>query len=159
MGDSFSNREQEAPFNMAIATLKRLDLILIQIRQLHLIHDPDSISKQKAHIELVKQFYLNAVPLFDPATEIKAKKDKEKKDKESKEKKGDDKKLKTMKELGEEILSFKMSRKSFIRNANQSVHEIYSYEKEIRLNEILCELQTKLKKFFMPGKRAAEGLM
>lgn len=139
------NHNSEAPFNMAIATLKRLDLILIQIRQMHSQYPQDSIIKQKAHIDLVKQFYLNATPLFDPAED----------DKNADEKKG----LKTMKELGKEILSFTTIKKAFIRNRNQKVHEIYSHKKEIRLNEILEELQSKLKRFFMPGKKFREGLM
>jgi len=142
MNDSFSNREIEAPFNMAIATLKRLDLILIQIRQLHSQYTPDSNIKQKAHIDLVKQFYLNAIPLFD------VEKEKEKEDGK-----------KSMKELGKEILELNMERKSKISNGNQSVGEIYSYDKEIRLNEIMVDLQFRLKRFFMPGKKNVEGLM
>jgi len=140
MGENYFNRQEEAPFNMAIATLKRLDLILIQIRQLHCQYFPESIIKQKAHVDLVKQFYLNAVPLFNP--------DEDDKNKQT-----------TIEELGAEILSFKMENKSIIRNGNQRQLEIYSYDKEKRLNEIICELQTKLKRFFMPGKRRVEGLM
>jgi len=135
------NHNSEAPFNMAIATLKRLDLILIQIRQMHSQYPQDSIVKQKAHIDLVKQFYINATPLFDSNEDDK------------------DKSSKTMKELGKEIFAFTTIKKSFIKTGNQKVREIYSHKKEIRLNEILEELQSKLKRFFMPGKKYREGLM
>lgn len=135
--------DSEAPFNMAIATLKRLDLILIQIRQLHYQYPQESIAKQKAHIDLTKQFYLNATPLFDPKEDDKDKK----------------KGSKTMEELGKEVLIFNTVKKGVIRNRNQKICEFYSFKKERRLNEILEELQFKLKRFFMPGKKFREGLM
>ncbi len=150
MGEYAAPREVEAPFNMAIATLKRLDMILQQIKQLYLQYPSNSIEKQKAYIDLVKQFYLNAVPLLE---NVKDNKKEDKRSEENKEKKID------IEALGKEIIKLKMDVKTYVRNGVQKTRELYSDEKEIRLNEILRELQITLKKFFMPGKRDVEGLI
>lgn len=131
MGDE---REIEAPFNMAIATLKRLDIILQQIRQLDIMYPSNSVDKQKSYMNLVKQFYINAIPLFP-------KKDKGEKDKTS-----------NIAKLGEEIISMTIKKRPFIISGGQKIGEVYDGKLDVRLNEILIELQQKLKKFFMPGK-------
>ncbi len=143
-----NERETEAPFNMAIATLQRLDLILQQIRNLDVQFPIDSVSKQKSYISLVKQFYINSVPLFKE--DGKKKKGGKKKDTTKKE---------SLKKLQDEILSLKLDKKKCIRSGTQIYKYTYSEEKEKRINEILIEIQQRLSKFFMPGKRDTEGLI
>ena len=139
------SREGEAPFNMAIATLKRLDIILQQIRILNSIYSSNSIEKQKSHIGLLQQFYINAVPLF--------KENKDKKNK--KEKVGDG----SLKELETEILNFGLETKTIVKSGSQKFINVYSSSKERRLNEIMIDLLKRLDKYFMPGRREAEGLI
>lgn len=160
MGDDGFSREIEAPFNMAIATLQRLDLILQQITQLHTHYTHNSLQKQWAHIDLAKQFYMNSVPLLAniKANEKKLKPKTKKSDK-KKEKKIEASPSEKIEKLGKEILNFRMETKTGIRNNVQKVGEIYSYDKEVRLNEIICEIQIRLKNFFMPDKRETEGLI
>jgi hypothetical protein len=124
------NRETEAPFNMAVATLMRIDIILKEIKNLSYRFSGNSAEKQKAYIELVKQFYINAVPLLgDEADKYK-----------------------------KEILGLQLNKRRDIKSGNQKYIYCYSPKKEERLNEILVEIQQKLKKFFMPGRKA-EGLI
>jgi hypothetical protein len=124
------NRETEAPFNMAVATLMRIDIILKEIKNLSFKFPHNSAEKQKAYIELVKQFYINSVPLLGDAAE----------------------------DYKKEVLGFQLSRKRDIKSGNQKYIHFYSHAKEERLNEILVDIQQKLKKFFMPGRKA-EGLI
>jgi len=124
----------EAPFNMAIATLRRLDAILQQIRFNDVIYPRDSPEKQRAYIGLVKQFYINAVPLFPK----------------------DDK---DFKKLGDEILNTKVLKTQGIRSGSQAIGYIYSEDLEKKLNLFLINIQIKLRKFFMPDKRDIEGLI
>lgn len=128
------DRAIEAPFNMAIATLKRLDTILQQIRNNDTLYPHDSPEKQKSFIGLVKQFYINSVPLFP-------KEDKE------------------LKDLGDEILNLKIKKTTGIKGGGQTYVYIYTEELDKRLNQILIEIQLKLKRFFMPDKRDIEGLI
>ena len=139
----------EAPFNMAIATLQRLDTILQQIRNLNMMYPSRSVELQKAYIGLVQQFFINATPLFD---NIKEGKDDAKNDK--KDDKKDD-----LKNLETEILELSLSHKRGIKSGTQISGFVYDDNKQKRLNEILIILQRKLKKFFMPGKREQEGLI
>ena len=147
-----NERETEAPFNMAIATLQRLDAILQQIRDLDSQYPIDSASKQKSYISLVKQFYINSVPLFKESKNVYGKKKKGGK------KKDTTKKI-SLKVLQNEILSLKLDKKKVIRSGTQTYKYVYSEEKEKRINEILIDLQQRLSKFFMPGKRDTEGLI
>lgn len=114
--------EGAAPFNMAVATLMRLDAILRQMKDINFLYPPRTPQKQEAHIGLVKQFYINAVPLL--------------KDKAPKWK--------------EEILNFSVVNKNSIKAGNQRNTEIYSPEIEKRLNEVMIEIQLVINKFFMP---------
>ena len=129
MGENYS-RETEAPFNMAIATLKRLDTILQQIRAMDFHFSQSSAEKQKSYISLVKQFYINAVPLL---------------------------KEEDVEEYKKEILGLDVKLKHTIISGVQKQKYLYNVELEIRLNEILIELQQKLKKFFMPKGKDPGG--
>lgn len=138
-------REVEAPFNMAVATLKRIDIILQQIKQLYNQYPHGTLERQKAHIDLVKQLYLNSVPLLENVRDSINKNQK-------------DNHLK-LDNLEKEILGIQVKKTYIIVSGNQRRIEGYSYNLEKRLHEITAELQKKLKRFFMPGKREAEGLM
>lgn len=126
--------EIEAPFNMAIATLRRLDSILLQIRSNEITYPYDSPEKQKAYLSLVKQFYINAVPLFP---------------------KNDN----DFKEIGDELLNIKIKKSQGIKKGFQTY--IYYYDEELnkKLDDFLITIQIKLRKFFMPDKRDIEGLI
>lgn len=123
-GDDYG--EKDAPFNMAIATLRRLDVILQQIKNLNLRFSQDSPEKQKAHISLVRDFYIQATPLFSETD------------------------LKDLKEIEKELLNFSIDKKSKIKSGSQKIGYVFDVEKEKRLNEILIDLQVKLKRYFMP---------
>ena len=137
-------RGAEAPFNMAIATLKRLDVILQQMRNLDTLYPMKSIEKQQSQIASVKQFYINSVPLF------------KQKDKDKKPGKEEQKELK---ELQSEILDLQVKMRVGVKSGTQVSRYIYSDKLEKRMNEIMIEIQTRLKEFFMPGKRDTEGLI
>lgn len=115
-------REIEAPFNMAIATLMRLDNILKQLTYLDTMYPRDSIEKQKIHLGLIKQLYINSASLLNE-TEIKNYK---------------------------EVLELSLKQKTGIKAGSQKHNYIYDPKLELRLNEIAIELQQKLKRFFMP---------
>jgi hypothetical protein len=119
----YANREGDAPFNMAVATLMRLDTILQQIRTIDFLFQSDSPDKQKAHIGLVKQFYINAIPLLADA-EVTDYKDR--------------------------VLKIELKSTSRVKAGNQSMRYYYDKDIEMELNTILIELQQKLKKYFMP---------
>ncbi len=144
MGEDYV-RQEEAPFNMAIATLKRLDTILQQIRSLNSFSIINSVEKQDSHINLMQSFYINAVPLFEE-NKKKKRKEKEKEDN-------------SLKELETEILNFCLEKKTIVKSGNQQYIHIYSSDKEKRINQIMIELLKRLEKYFMPGRREAEGLI
>ena len=125
--------EVDAPFNMAIATLRRLDAILIRIRILDDAYAFDSPEKQKSLIGLVKHFFINSTPLL---------------------------KEEDVAAYKEKILPIDLKTSSKIKSGVQSVIYIYDPELDIKLNGILIELQTKLKRFFMPkGKDPASAII
>jgi len=130
MGDG-KNREVEAAFNMAVATLERLHIILQQIKNLNFQYKSGTSEKQIAHIDLIKQFYLNATPLL-----------------------GDD-----AKGYEDRVLNLVMTKKLYINGGTQVCGYVYNDNLEKKLNKILIDMQLKLKKYFMPGKKASEGLI
>jgi len=123
--------ETEAPFNMAIATLMRLDSILQQISKLDFMFPFDSAEKQKSYLGLVKQFYINAIPLLK------------------------DEDLNTY----GTILEINLNKKISIKSGSQKINASYNPELELKLNKFLVDLQYKLKKYFMPKGDSREGLI
>ena len=112
--------------------LQFLDSILNRIRVLDSTYTINTAEKQKIYIGLVKQFYINSGPLLD-------------------EKYAEEKK--------ERILTIDIESKNVIKNGIQKKAFIYDNKLEIELNEILIELQQKLKKFFMPvGKDPSKAV-
>tara|TARA_R100001530_G_scaffold135690_1_gene113553 strand:+ start:426 stop:854 length:429 start_codon:yes stop_codon:yes gene_type:complete len=61
---ALSERETPAPFNMAIDTLQRLGEILREIKQVSTLVLEDAVKSQTMKLDLVKQFFLNAIPLL-----------------------------------------------------------------------------------------------
>ncbi len=121
------DHNSEAPFNMAIATLMRLDAILKDIKIVDCRYPIDSPEKQKSYLGLVKQFYLNSIPLME---EKKAKK-----------------------EEFQELLSLGIKKEKVIRNGVQKNIAVYDKALDLKLNNLLIKLQTLLKKYFMPKGR------
>lgn len=126
-GDT-QNNNQDAAFNMAIATLERLDTILQQIRTIDSNMSLPIIFRQSTKIKLLKQFFINASPLLDE---------------------------KVVKQYKEEILNLQIDSKIGIKSGAHKVSEFYSPEKEKRVDTILIELQVSLRKYFMPSKKQA----
>ena len=115
--------DRNPPFNMAVATLMRLDAILKEIKMLHFRYAPYSSPKQNAHLNLAKEFYVNAVPLLDDNAKDY-----------------------------EWILKESMNRKLHVSNGNQRYTEVYDSNKDVKLNTLVADIQLKLKKFFMPSR-------
>lgn len=119
------NYDSEAPFNMAVATLMRLDAILQQIRTLDYSYPFDSPEKQKAYLGLVKQFYINSIPLLRNEDTDKY----------------------------NYILRLQISRDKKIKSGSQTYSSAFDFNLDYKLNMILVELQQVLKKYFMPKGR------
>lgn len=121
-------REPDAPFNMAIATLERLDTILQQLRNNSFMINAALIDRQAVKISLTQQFFLNAIPLLKEKYVEKHKKD---------------------------ILNLKLTKKAGIRSGTQGINTVYDQELDVELDEILIAMQLKLQKYFMPSKGQA----
>lgn len=117
--------EQEAPFNMAVATLMRLDAKLQQISYLDYKHPFDSPEKQKSYLNLVKQFYINAIPLLNEQ-DVK---------------------------YFSKILTIDMKTKSKVKSGSQKIIICYDRQLDTTLNNYLVQLQLRMKKYFMPKGR------
>lgn len=118
-----TEREVEPKFNFALDTLERLSSVLRRISILQIVYPNDLNARQNEYIGLIKQLYLVAIPLLDETMINKYK---------------------------DEILDFKMDIKLVIKSKIQTMQEMYSATKEKRLNEILVNLQFKLRRFLMP---------
>lgn len=118
---------EEAKFNMALATLKRLDIILQQIKQLNYSMPNNSVQKQKSHVALVRELYIASYPLFHQVE------DKEK-----------------LVGLKKEVIGLQIKRKNITKGGCNKIIEDYDTELENRLFEITIEIQSGLNKFFMP---------
>lgn len=126
------DHELYAPFNMAIATLMRLDKILQNIRDL--AESPFSAEiRQEMHLYYVKQFYLNAVPLLPDKLPEKFK----------------------------FLLDLNMVEKEKIENSGFTTKKtgqkklFYNPELELKLNKALQDIQIMLQqneRLFMPSK-------
>lgn len=115
--------QTEASFNMAVATLQRIHLCLETMR-LIFFNYPPSITRQRVHIDMVKMFYQNAVPLLKEA------------------------KVDT-KEYEKEIAQLSLS--SRINKGRKELY--YDFKKEQRCLAIVAELENKLSPYFMPKRR------
>ncbi len=125
-------QSKEAPFNMAIATLKRLDEILVEIKTASSMTVLDPVISQSIKINLVRQFFLNAIPLLEE---------------------------KDIKRFRKTIFSLRETKRKKISNSaygESKVGEmvsVYDYRMDLYLDNILVEVQLALQKnrFFMPS--------
>jgi hypothetical protein len=133
--NNFNDNEEgiSAPFNMGVSTLMRLDNILRQITELSINDKIPPDLKQVMKIELVKQFYLDSVPLLKE----------------------------NIVRSYEWILEIKPKTVPHLRRDNSDtikqigVKPLFSPELDLKLNKVLCDLQIELQKekYFMPSKR------
>ncbi len=113
--------KQKHGINIALASQLRLHDILNRIVSLDAGYPIDSPEKQKCYLSLVKQYLISAVPYLSPE---------------------DAKKYQT------EVLSFSIKRMSSVRRGNQKFSYQFSPQMDRRLNEILMELQGRLRHIF-----------
>lgn len=113
--------KQKHGINIAMASQLRIHDILNRIVNLDANYPIDSPEKQKCYLSLVKQYIISAVPYLSP---------------------GDAKKYQ------KEVLSFSIKKMSSVRKGNQKFSYQFNTVLDKRLNEILMELQQKLRPLF-----------
>jgi hypothetical protein len=125
-----------APFNMAIDTLQRLGDILREIKDISAdLNDPLAL-KQVKKLNLIKQFFYNAVPLL-PNKIVEA--------------------------YEEKIINLNYSERAYGEKMNAFNTKIlgkipvYDVELEIKIDKLLVNIQKELQKekYFMPPKHDA----
>lgn len=128
MDNGIKEAPKEAAFNAAIATLMRLDRILIDIKDNSIAEKRTKGKKQHYKYRLVKAFYVQSVPLI---------KDKEDKDL-----------------IKKKLLAIKLIYREVIAWNNYTTPK-YIDEIENELDDILILIQEALQKggHFMPEKR------
>lgn len=113
--------QQKHDINIALVSQMELSNILKQIVHLDMNYPIDSPEKQKAYLNLVKQYFIRAVPYLSVSDSSKYKK---------------------------ELLSFNVYSQSNVRKGSQSISYKYDPKLDFRLNEILIEIQQKLRPIF-----------
>jgi hypothetical protein len=113
--------KQKHGINIALASQLRLHDILNRIVNLDANYPIDSPEKQKCYLSLVKQYLISAVPYLSPTDAKKYQK---------------------------EVLSFSINRKSDVKKGMQKFSYRFNQKLDIRLNQILMELQQKLRHLF-----------
>lgn len=123
-----------APFNMAIATLMRLDEILKESKNLiYLINDLGV--RQETKIDLLRSFFLNSVPLLKPEE---------------------------VDEFSWILELETLKREELIKNAGQNkpsgkLKPFFDKEIELKINKAFVSIQQRLQEghYFMPPKKDA----
>lgn len=113
--------KQKHGINIALASQLRLHDILNRIVSLDAGYPIDSPEKQKCYLSLVKQYLISAIPYLSPTDSNKYK---------------------------QEVLSFSIKRMSSVRKGTQKFSYQFSPKLDKRLNEILMELQGRLRHIF-----------
>ncbi len=119
--DNKSFYKQKHEMNTALASQMRLHDLLNRIASLDASHPIDSPEKQKCYLNLVKQYFISAVPYL------------------------------SKKDAGiykNELLRFDVTKKSSVIKGRQTYTYQFDQKLDFRLNEILVELQIKLRKIF-----------
>lgn len=119
--DNQSFYKQKHGINIALASQLRLHDILGRIVNLDAGYPIDSPEKQKCYLSLVKQYLISAVPYLSPTD---------------------------AKKYQAEVLSFSIKKMSSVRKGNQKFSYQFSPKLDKRLNEILMELQGRLRHIF-----------
>lgn len=124
----------QAPFNMALDTLKRLSDILKDIRIFSSTLEIGKGERQEIKVSLVKQFFIQSTPLLEEDAIEKYK---------------------------EQVLALKPTLKKILNRKGLVVEIIsdYNSELETKLDNIVIELQLELQKkgHFMPEADAEGG--
>lgn len=132
MGDEYldkideDNDSQNESFNMAVATLMRLDGILRRMEFTSQV--TQGIPKQKAQLELLRHFFINASPLM-------AQKDPN-----------------GAKDYVEKVQRLKISSRMF----KGKRYEIYNPKLDDDIMNLVTEIQIKLKGHFMPSGKSRD---
>jgi hypothetical protein len=114
---------REASFNMAVATLSRLDGIL---KRMEIVSEMTSgLREQRLHIKLLRHFFMNATPLLK--LHLKAKE---------------------FAELQKRVLSVKIPQKTI----KGKRIEYYNPNLDDDIMELLMDVQGEIKEHFMPHK-------
>ncbi len=113
--------KQKHGINIALASQLRLHDILNRIVNLDANYPIDSPEKQKCYLSLVKQYVISAMPYLS----------------------NDDAKI-----YKDEILSFSIKKKSNVSRGIQKFGYEFDTKLDIRLNQILMELQQRLRHLF-----------
>ena len=119
MGDDKDFYKQKHEINITFASQMRMHDILNRIVDIDSRYPIDSPEKQKCYLNLVKQYFISAVPYISEADANKYK---------------------------DEILSFSVKQKSNVRKGSQKYNYIFDSALDKRLNQILVELQIKLRR-------------
>jgi len=124
--------KSEAPFNMAVASLMRLDAILTDIKNISLTQSTNNLSRssgQHLKLKLVKDFFLQSVPLIKPEN---------------------------LEEIKNKVFALKPSYRD-LKKDNPSLGKIPAFSEtlETSLDEMLIEIQVILQSngVFMPSKK------
>jgi len=129
----YTGDNEKAKFNMAIDTLKRLGIILIDIKDNSNNIESNTVTNQLKKINLTKSFYIHSAPLLS---------------KDFKE------------ENGEKLLKCKLNNKKHIQNRSgrsgiiMGEYPVYDFDLDFYLDNILVMIQEDLasKGMFMPPK-------
>jgi len=129
--EEYEKEHEQASFNMALDTLKRLGEILREIKLVSSSPNFPKESKQEMKVNLIKQFFIQATPLME---------------------------IKFVEENQEEIINLTPSNTRILEKRDYGAHKFVGYDKtfdqklEVKLDNILIKLQIELQKkgHFMP---------
>ena len=121
--------KQKHEINIALASQLRLSSLLDRIAILDANYPFDSPEKQKCYLNLVKQYFISAVPYLS---------------------------LTDTKKFKDEIFKFNISRRSDVTKGVQRFNYQFDPQLDLKLNEILVRLQIKLRKIFTKVKDEEE---
>ena len=113
--------KQKHEINIALVSQMELSNILRQLMLLDATYPIDSPQKQKSYLNLVKQYLIRATPYLSKIDSENYKK---------------------------EILGFGVNKKAGVKAGKQFLNYEFDPELDFRLNEILIELQQKLRPIF-----------
>jgi len=120
-GETDSFYQQKHVINITIASQMRLHDILNNIKDLDAKYPVDTPEKQKCYLALVRQYLIGAIPYISENDAIR---------------------------YGKELMEYSVKKKSNVSFGVQRVSYDFDPELDRRLNEMLIELQIKLRPIF-----------
>ena len=121
MDDNKNFYNQEYKINITLASQMELSNILSKIALLDATNPIDSPEKQKCKLSLIIHYLIRATPYLSETDSEKYKK---------------------------ELLPFGVNRKVEVKHGTQTLNYKFNRKLDFRLNEILIELQQKLRRVF-----------